>query len=104
MWKTDLRIELSRDEREDLERLSRSLTAAVRDVVRAKTILGIADGQSVSAVSQAVGIGRNVVRKWSVRFLKKRMKGLRDEPRSGRPPRFSPGAGHAPGEGRLRAA
>jgi hypothetical protein len=44
---------------------------------------------------------RRIVQKWGKRFLKKRMDGLADDPRSGRPPRFSPGGGHASGEARV---
>jgi len=35
-------------------------------------------------------IERKVVRKWGKRFMEKRLKGLADEPRSGRPTVFSP--------------
>jgi hypothetical protein len=42
--------------------------------------------------------------KWGVRFRKKRLRGLLDLHRSGRPPRFSPRGGRAPGEAGVRAA
>jgi hypothetical protein len=103
MWQTDLRIELTEDERQELERLDRSLTAAHRAVVRARTILLLAAGLSVSAVARQVGRGRRIVRKWGVRFHKKRLRGLLDLHRSGRPPRFSPRSCLAPGEAGVRA-
>jgi len=90
MWQTDLRIELSEDERHELEQLDRSLTAPHRAVVRAQTIVLLAAGLSVSGVARQVGRGRRIVRKWGMRFQKKRVHGLLDLHRSGRPPRFSP--------------
>ncbi len=104
MWQTDLRIELSVEERRGLERLDRSLTAPHRMVVRARTILLLAGGMSVSAVARQVGRGRRIVRKWGVRLRKKRLNALLDLPRSGRPPRFSPRSRGASGEAGLRAA
>jgi len=104
MWQTDLRIELTEDERQELERLDRSLTAAHRAVVRARTILLLAADLSVSAVARQVGRGRRIVRKWGERFRKKRLRGLLDLPRSGRPARFSPRSRRASGEAGVCAA
>src|SRR5258708_638231 len=104
MWKSDLCIQLSDDEREELERVRRSQTAAVRDVVRAETILALAEDKSVSAVARQVRRTRRIVRKWGLRFQRKRLRGLVDAPRSGRPARFSPCRRDVPGEARVRAA
>jgi putative transposase len=104
MWKTDLRIELDEEERQELERLTRSQVAPHRAVVRAQTILLLATGTPVSAVARRVGRGRRIVRKWGERFQRKRMDGLLDVHRSGRPPGFSPGGGRVPGEAGVRAA
>lgn len=104
MWKTDLRIELSAEERQELERLDRSLVASHRAVVRARTILLLAEGMSVSAVAVQVGRGRRIVRKWAVRFQKKRLRGLVDLARSGRPARFSPRSRGVSCEAGVRAA
>lgn len=99
--KTPIRIDLASDERAILEEVARSLTMAHRDVVRAQTILLLADGLSVSAVGRRVGRARRIVCKWADRFIRKRLRGLDDAPRSGRPPRFSPDRRHAPGEARV---
>jgi transposase-like protein len=104
MWKTDLRIELTDEEKQELARVDRSLIAPHRAVLRARTILLLAAGLSVSAVARQVGRGRRIVRKWGVRFQKKRLRGLLDLHRSGRPARFSPRSGRTPGEARVRAA
>ena len=102
--KTPIKIELASDERKMLEHIARSLAAPHRDVVRAQTILSLADGKSVSAVGREVGRARRIVCKWANRFIRKRLRGLEDAPRSGRPPRFSPDGGAAPAQARVRAS
>src|SRR6266545_1728278 len=87
---TAIRIVLSEDERDDLERLARSQAAPHRSVVRARTVLLLTSGRSIGAVAREVGRDRKVVRKWAKRFIRKRLRGLEDLPRSGRPARFSP--------------
>ena len=95
---TPIKIELSSDERKTLELVSRSFAVPHRDVIRARVILSLAEGTSLSAVGREVGLRRRIVQKWGDRFMRKRLRGLVDAPRSGRPPRFSPDRGHAPGE------
>lgn len=88
--KRRLDIVLTDDERRTLERQARGLAVEHRLVVRAKTILLLAEGASQAAVARKVGRGRRAVRLWANRFTRKRLAGLEDEPRSGRPARFSP--------------
>jgi hypothetical protein len=99
--KTPLKIELTSDERDILEQVARSFALPHRDVVRAQTILALAEGRSVSAVGRQVGLARRIVRKWGDRFVRKRLRGLDDAPRSGRPPRFSPDRRDAPHQARM---
>lgn len=101
--KTPIEIELSVDERRELERIARSDTAQHRYVIRSKLILRLAAGHSVSAVARAVGRQRRIVRQWGKRFIRKRLKGLHDLPRSGRPASFSPGGGRASGQACMSA-
>jgi|SRR5713226_8233516 hypothetical protein len=101
--KTELRIELSNEEKGELERAARSLVAPHRSVVRARVIVLLVC-HSLSAISREVGLRRRIIRKWGLRFVKKRLAGLKDEPRSGRPPRFPPGGVAASGETGVRAA
>jgi hypothetical protein len=96
-----IRIELSVDEREELEAISRAQALPHRAVVRAKIILLLVDGESVSGVARALGQRRRIVAKWAHRFIKKRLRGLDDAARSGRPPRFSPDRRSASGEARV---
>jgi hypothetical protein len=93
--KTSICIEITEQERSQLERLARSLTASHRSVVRAKIILMIAAGNSISGTAQQVMRGRRIVLKWARRFICKRLDGLKDDPRSGHPPLFSPGGGNS---------
>ena len=51
LWKTDLRIDLGEEERQELERLARSQVESHRAVVRAQTILLLAAGTPVSVVA-----------------------------------------------------
>ncbi|MGH8524659.1 MAG: helix-turn-helix domain-containing protein [Gammaproteobacteria bacterium] len=97
-------IVLERAERMILEDIAGALVMPYRDVVRARAILMIADGIALAVISRKVGLARRIVRKWATRFARDRFRGLADAPRSGRPPRFSPGRGHAAGEARVRAA
>ena len=99
--KTPIRIELTNDEREILEQVARAHAMPHRDVVRAQTVLLLAKGVSVSEVGRQVGRARRIVCKWADRFTRKRLRGLEDAPRSGRPPRFSPDRSNASGEARV---
>jgi Winged helix-turn helix len=101
---TPIQIDLTREERQELESRARGLRAAHRDVVRAKIILRVAQGQPLAVVAREVGRQRKVVRKWAQRFVKKRLLGLIDKSGRGRAPDFSPCRGHDTGEARVRAA
>jgi hypothetical protein len=101
---TPIRIELTEGERRELESRARGQRAAYRDVVRAKIILLIADGHTLSSVARQVSKQRKIVRKWAERFSKRRLEGLVDKPGRGRVPDFSPGGVHASGQTGLRAA
>jgi transposase-like protein len=101
---TPIRIELTSEERTELAARTRSHVMAHRDVLRARIVLLLADGCSVSSVARQVGKTRMIVRKWGERFVKKRMEGLHDKSGRGRGPVFSPGDRGASGKARLRAA
>jgi transposase-like protein len=101
---TPIRIDLSAMERTELSARTRGQRMAHRDVVRARIVLLLADGDSVSSVARQVCKTRKIVRKWGERFVKKRLEGLQDKAGRGREPVFSPGGRHASGEARVRAA
>jgi len=89
--KSSLRIVLSPEEQQTLEQWQRSTTIASGLARRGKIILLLAAGASQSAVAQAVGVQRTVVRHWAKRFLAQRLDGLSDAPGRGAKGGFSPG-------------
>jgi hypothetical protein len=89
--KSSLRIVLSPEEQQTLERWQRSTTIASGLARRGKIILLLAAGASQSVVAQAVGVQRTVVRHWAKRFLAHRLDGLSDAPGRGAKGGFSPG-------------
>lgn len=102
--KTALRIELSPEEKAELERQVRCTTLSAGLVRRARIILGVASGLPLIEVSRRVGITEKHVRKWTHRFNDKRLEGLKDRPGRGRKPVFSPHGRDACRENGLRTA
>ena len=78
-------LNLSDDERRTLEAWSRRRKTAQALAERARVVLACAGGGSNSAVAAELGVSRDMVSKWRARFLEKRLAGLTDEPRPGRP-------------------
>lgn len=71
----------------ELKLLVRRQRAGYALVMRARMVLMSAAGQGTSEIAGALGIGERTVRKWKARFEgKPRLEGLKDAPRSGRPP------------------
>lgn len=85
-------IELDPDEKRLLEQRARRYTLPYRDVVRAKMILLAAEGWQNKDIAERLHVPRPKVSKWRKRFFEKRIAGLDDEPRGGRPPVFPPTA------------
>jgi transposase len=81
---------LTTGEREELERLARSRTEEARLVVRAKIVLGLADGERPYRVAERVGVGRAAAYEWLRRFNAEGLEGLTDHPRPGRPHTYTP--------------
>jgi hypothetical protein len=97
-------IELSAEERAELERRVACYTLPHKVVQRAKMILYAAEGQSTAEIARRLETAPRVVGRWRKRFFEERLAGLEDRQRAGRPRRFPPGAGGR-GEGvGLRAA
>ena len=98
------RIELSDEERSQLERIARGEKRPWREVQRARIVLYAAEGKSDVEIAARLDTSAGIVGRWRRRFFEERLEGLKDRPRAGRPRRFPPGAGRR-GEGdRLRAA
>ena len=82
-------IILSADEHHELSSRARGARAAHRSVVRARIILAAAEGVSNARIAADLGLHVDTVRKWRRRFWQRRLDGLADLPRSGRPRVFS---------------
>jgi hypothetical protein len=93
--KSSLHIVLSLEEHQTLEGWQRATPIAAGLARRGKIILLLAAGSSPSAVAQAGGVQRTVVRHWAKRFLAQRLDGLSDAPGRGAKGGFPP-RGRAP--------
>lgn len=78
-------IQLTDDERAELELIASRSRSAWRSAFRAKIVLGIASGLTGSAVAKKLRTTNQTVGVWRKRFLERRLEGLLDEPRPGRP-------------------
>lgn len=82
-------VELTEEQREELERWTRRATTAQALALRARVVLACADGGDDHEVAERIGVFRTTVGKWRRRFIAKGMDGLLDEPRPGAPRRIS---------------
>jgi putative transposase len=80
-----LALELTDDERKQLESIARSRSVPTALNQRAKIVLACAAGTSNSDVAQRFRVSRPTVGKWRSRFIEKRIVGLYDELRPGAP-------------------
>ena len=93
-------ITLRDEERQDLEARARRYTASYRDVVRAKIVLYAAEGLENKEIAARLDTSPQIVSKWRKRFFERRVEGLDEAPRHGRPGSFSPqGRGRDQGTG-----
>src|SRR5829696_5677313 len=76
---------LTTEERRELERRSRSRKMRAEDTRRARVILMLADGESFTTITTAVGCYPDYVSRWKQRFAAERLDGLRAHYR-GQPP------------------
>lgn len=76
---------LSDDERAQLQSFarSRSLPAALGN--RARLLLASAEGEPNSAIAGRLGVSKATVGKWRTRFIERRIAGLYDDVRPGKP-------------------
>src|SRR5258708_39967176 len=82
-------IVLSDDEEAVLTARARSVRGAYRDRLRARIVLAAAAGKSNAAIAAQQSVHADTVRKWRRRYAAGRLAGLKDAPRSGRPPVFT---------------
>jgi transposase len=83
------RIALTGEEEAVLAARARSVRSPYRDRLRAQIVLAAAAGRTNAAIAAQVGVHVDTVRKWRRRFAAAGLAGLKDAPRSGRPPVFT---------------
>jgi transposase len=76
---------LSDEERETLERWARRRTTAQALALRCRIVLACADGGNNLEIAARLDINDHTVGKWRNRFIDRRLDGLHDEPRPGKP-------------------
>jgi len=105
------------EERETLEKWVRSSKTEQRYVLRSKIILMAAESLSTKEISKKLEVRQATVSEWRTRFAAKRLEGLQDAPRPGKPRRYDkqtelrilkqldekPPPGHATWTGKLLA-
>lgn len=85
-------ISLSLEEAQKLKRICKASTSPQAKVFRARIILRCAEADDPTNWQVAIELGcePDSVCKWRRRFAERRLEGLDDAPRSGRPRTFSP--------------
>jgi transposase len=82
---TAVSIELSEQERAQLESWARRRSSAQALALRCRIVLLAAQGLNNTEIAERLGVHRPMVRKWRSRFAEYRLDGLVDEPRPGKP-------------------
>ncbi|MGW1507570.1 IS630 family transposase [Streptomyces mirabilis] len=77
---------LSTAERDQLTRWARRAKTAQYLALRARIVLRCAEGGTNKQAAIDLGVDESTVERWRARFIVKRLDGLSDEPRVGRPP------------------
>lgn len=81
-------VSCSEEDRKELEGMSRSGREEARMVERARIILGAMEGKANQVIGKELGMNANQVGVWRKRFGQEGLRGLRDRPRSGKPPTY----------------
>lgn len=83
-------VALGAAERHRLKKLSRSLSASHRLVIRARIVRAAAGGASNAAIARKLTVHVDTARRWRRRFCAEREAGLADRARPGRPRIYGP--------------
>jgi putative transposase len=85
MGRPKAELTLTQAERDQLQSIARSRSTPAALVARARIVLSCAAGESNSAVAERMELTKATVGKWRRRFLDRRINGLYDELRPGKP-------------------
>jgi transposase len=80
------RLEVTSEEWTELQRRVRAKTSSKRDSVRAEIVILRSEGLSQKDVAARLGVSLPMVSRWSQRFERDGLDGVRDEPGRGRKP------------------
>ena len=97
-------VSVTGKQREDLDALLRRPSIAAGLARRARAMLLLANGSSVSETGRLVQMQRRHLYKWADRFERQGVAGLYDGKRTGRPPVFPPRSRDSSGQDCLRTA
>jgi hypothetical protein len=97
-------VSVTTKQREELESLLRRPSARAGLAKRARAIVLLSEGSTISATGRTVQMQRRHLYKWIDRFRQQGVAGLSDGKRTGRPLVFSPRGGDSLGQDRLRTA
>ncbi len=91
-WEAAAALAVSAGDREMLSALARGGNTPQKLALRARIVLGAAEGRANHALAQELGVSRPTVLLWRERYAEAGMDGLiKDAPRPGRTPRISAG-------------
>ncbi|MCA1694418.1 MAG: helix-turn-helix domain-containing protein [Actinobacteria bacterium] len=102
--KSCLTIALAAEDRAEVEHWQRTTTLSAGLARRGRILLLLEMGETLKEAARLSGISVRHVRKWAERFRAHGLAGLRDKPRPGRKPVFSPRGRAAHSQDGLRAA
>jgi transposase len=78
-------VVLTAEEREVLERWARRPKSSQALALRCRIVLAAAEGRASKEIAAELGCNHNTVGRWRGRFARRRLDGLHDEPRPGKP-------------------
>ena len=84
--KTSFTIRLTPAQRQTLLAWQRSTTIPAALARRARVIILLADGVTITAIAAAVGMSRRHIYKWIQRFVQQGLEGLQEKRGRGHPP------------------
>ena len=88
MARVAAKVTCSDEDMAELGRLCASRTEQARMVERAKIVLGCIAGERNDTIGARMGLQSNTVATWRKRFVANGVAGLKDLPRSGKPPKY----------------